>query len=244
LTSQPPSAGQPVQLSDLQLQLAWRLADWDQVAAGGSTVPGSTGLTKATSAAGDVMVKAAGVLQHQQQVGSFNGALLVLLQQLASGQAEGFQSTLRTTCLAALSGLTKAGQQSAAAVNPGLLQLQMLEMLRRAWDLRWQQQQQHLQLPGSNNSGAMEVDAVAAGSAGSAASLGRQSTEDLLHKLLKGCNMAPTELGSSSNGSWSTAGQRPAGVVPPSTTALASYDYSQVDQVLSLQTALLQVLHR
>jgi hypothetical protein len=243
LTSQPSASGQPVQLSDLQLQLAWRLADWDQVGTGSSsTVLGGTGLTKATSAAGDVMVQSAGVLQYQQQVVSFNGALLVLLQQLASGQAEGFQSILQTTCLAALSGLTKAGQQSAAAVNPGLLQLQMLEMLRRAWSLRWQQQQQ-VQIPGSNHSSSMaspmEVDGAAA-----AAPVTLQPTEDLLFELLKGCNMSPTELGSSSSSSWSTAGQRTAGVVPPSTTALASYDYSQVDQVLSLQTALLQVLHR
>ena len=252
-----------LQLTDMQLQLAWRLADWEALgqqsrvgigsgdggSRNGCVAPGvnrgsACDWSTAAGLAATAMLQLRDVVLQQQQRGQvqgpqlaaaaaaepFHASVLLLLQHLAAGEVEGFRVQLQRCSLAAVTRLTSHSHQSAAAVNPALLQLQMLEMVRRAWLLLWSNQR----VTGSS-SGAIGQSLAAV---------------DLLQQLLSGCGVAPIgatagvagQISQSLTSSSSSNSSR--AVIPPSATAMSMYDYSLTDQLLSLQGVLLSILRR
>jgi hypothetical protein len=266
-----------LQLTDLQVQLAWRLAEWDVItqqssssssrSSGGSNrglggeggsssgaLGGSVGhrvgvlasdWSAAAAPAAAAMLQLRDVVLQQQQKGQvqgtqlaaaaaaepFHGSVLLLLQHLAAGESEGFRVQLQRCSLAAVTRLTSSSHQSAAAVNPALLQLQMLEMIRRAWLLRWSNQ---TLTKGVTKGGDISQSLTAV---------------DLVQQLLGGCGVAPvaapvTSGQQLSQGLTSSSSRNKGAVIPPSATAMSMYDYSLTDQLLSLESVLLSILGR
>lgn len=127
---------QAQRLHETQRELAWRLSDWglvDSLNPGGAGQPGfATGL-----ASGPLAMAAAGAASSVTQPGpqdghqeeGFHAAVLAALTAMERRDEDAFSASVSAARQGCVLQLARSSTQSAAAVNPLLVQLQMLQML-------------------------------------------------------------------------------------------------------------------
>eukprot|EP00879_Flechtneria_rotunda_P006073 GHRR01006386.1.p1 GENE.GHRR01006386.1~~GHRR01006386.1.p1 ORF type:complete len:3169 (+),score=1435.50 GHRR01006386.1:1331-9508(+) len=124
------------QISDAQYQLAWRLSDWNIADAIGphhgrySSEGADTAMSPASLGPGSL--GAAHASAGPAASAGFHGSVLSALRALQKADTEGFASSLSGARQECVLHLVRRSTQSAAAVNPMLVQLQMLRMLQQA----------------------------------------------------------------------------------------------------------------
>jgi hypothetical protein len=214
---------QQQQLLDMQCELAWRLSDWgvaDSLIADGAAaaVAGRGGGSLAVAAA--AAVKSA----HASVQSNFNAAVLSALQALQSKDLEGFTASVSGARHECVLQLARSSTQSAAAVNPLLVRLRMLQMLQQG--LGWARKEAAAAASAAV-AGQRELDAARASSRGGSMEFNTASegnAEQLLRHLL-GVDFL-------SGGGSVTA------------ELLRTSRFQLSDQLLSLQAALTKVLKR
>lgn len=122
---------QAQQLLDAQSELAWRLSDWglaDTLNPAAEQQQGwSTGFEPSSSASAGLQAAQAAAGGHQGS--SFHAAVLGALTALQHRDHDGFNAQVSGAQQDCVLRLARSSTQSAAAVNPLLVQLQMLKML-------------------------------------------------------------------------------------------------------------------
>jgi len=127
---------QAQRLVETQRELAWRLSDWglaDSLNPGGAGQPGfATGVGSGPlgmAAAGAASLVTPPVPQDGQQEQGFHAAVLAALTALERRDEDDFSVSVSGARQGCVLQLARSSTQSAAAVNPLLVQLQMLQML-------------------------------------------------------------------------------------------------------------------
>lgn len=122
---------QAQQLLDAQSELAWRLSDWglaDTLNPAAEQQQGwSTGFEPSSTASAGLQAAQAAAGGHQGS--SFHAAVLGALTALQHRDHDGFNAQVSGAQQDCVLRLARSSTQSAAAVNPLLVQLQMLKML-------------------------------------------------------------------------------------------------------------------
>jgi hypothetical protein len=121
------------QLVEAQNELAWRLSDWG-LADALNPAGGSLGFSTAIAHAGGTPAGptvAAGSQQGRQQEQGFHAGVLAALTALQQRDFDSFTGHVTGAQQACVLKLARSSTQSAAAVNPLLAQLQMLQMLEK-----------------------------------------------------------------------------------------------------------------
>jgi hypothetical protein len=116
----------------MQCELAWRLSDWgiaNSLLAGCSTAA-AAGVGDSSASLAAAAAAAARSADSPAQP-SFNAAILSALQALQSKDLEGFNASVSGARHKCVLQLSRSSTQSAAAVNPLLVQLRMLHMLQQ-----------------------------------------------------------------------------------------------------------------
>jgi hypothetical protein len=211
------SGSSNVQLQHQQLEahceLAWRLSDWGVadciVAQQQQHIQYSSGTCSSAAAIG-LAAAAADAAGHR----GFQASVLSALQALHMKDSEGFTGVLDHACHQCVLQLAGSSTQSAAAVNPLLVKLRMLHLLRRGGSLQW-----------PSSSGPEAAGAGAGVLRVSCASTPGEPAPDALLRQLLGPDYLP-------DGSSSAVEQ------------LGPAQFKLCDQLLALQSAVTKVLGR
>jgi len=216
-------------MREMQAQLAWRLGEWET--RGATAAAGSDGTANSCSS-----TNASGTSTGSR--GGFHSAILRSLQLLRAGDGDAFSSVLSDARHAAVNALATSGDESAVTINRSLVRLQMLELLRRAWGLRWTAVS-HAGVTGLHSPGMSPVTQVTPSLVtGDGSSCSSVSTTEQLLKQLVGPLRSVSHAGAAGEIPPAEAG------VPASVMLLRRGEYHQSEQLLALQAAITQILDR
>ncbi|KAF6252289.1 hypothetical protein COO60DRAFT_542235 [Scenedesmus sp. NREL 46B-D3] len=211
------------QLLDMQCELAWRLSDWgvaDCLAADAAAAAGSGGGGGIHGLAAPAAAAAKATDAYAQP--SFNAAVLSALQALQHKDLEGFTASVSGARHECVLQLARSSTQSAAAVNPLLVQLRMLHMLQQG--LGWARKEAARQRNTPAAAGGARSGSGGVGLEPIAAVPAEADAEQLLRHVL-GADFLP--------GGGSAVAEH-----------LRTARFQLADQLLSLQAAVAKVLRR
>lgn len=205
------------QLLEAQNELAWRLSDWglaDALNPAGGSLGFSTAIAHAGGMPAGPTVAAAGSQQGRQQEQGFHAGVLAALTALQQRDFDSFTGHVTGAQQACVLKLARSSTQSAAAVNPLLAQLQMLQMFEKG------------------SSFARSSPAAAAAATASTAALSADWTADVTQKFL--WDLLPHTANFDSERM----------LAPEAAEKLSGISFELSDQMLSLQAALTKALRR
>jgi hypothetical protein len=117
------------QLQEAQQEIAWRLSDWGFASSLNPAAAGQPGFSAGYGPHGNVPAELTLPATAGQQATGFHAAVLAALTALQQHDQEGFTAQVSSAQHDCVLRLARSSAQSAAAVNPQLVQLQMLQML-------------------------------------------------------------------------------------------------------------------